>query len=184
MSSWHIRHAAHILRQGGLIDYPTEAVFGLGCLTDQIDTIKRLLQIKQRPVAKGLILIAADLAQLEPYISPLDDKILHKIQSSWPGPTTWIVPTPAKTSPFIRGNFHSIAVRVSAHPVVRELCNQCQSPIISTSANITGRHMSYNAFQVRLHFQNQLDYILNAPLGDSDKPSVIKNALTDQIIRA
>jgi len=184
MSSWHIRYAAHMLRQGGLIAYPTEAVFGLGCLPDQLETIKRLLEIKQRPVEKGLILIAADFSQLATYISPLDNDIVQKIQASWPGPNTWIVPTPAKTSPLIRGDFHSIAVRVSAHPVVRELCHQCQSPIISTSANITGQQMSYSALQVRLHFKNQLDYILNAPLGDSSKPSVIRDALTDQIIRA
>lgn len=184
MSPWQIRHAAHILKQGGLIAYPTEAVFGLGCLPEQIETIKRLLKIKQRPVEKGLILVAAEFAQLQAYIRPMDQSIVQKIQSSWPGPTTWIVPTPEETSLFIRGKFHSVAVRVSAHPVVRELCRQCQSPIISTSANITGQPMSYSAFQVRLHFKNQLDYILNAPLGDSNRPSVIKNALTDQVIRA
>ena len=182
-SAWRISHAAHILKQGGLIAYPTEAVFGLGCLPDKTETIKKLLQLKLRPTEKGLILLAADLSQLEPYINPLENDVLEKIQSSWPGPTTWIVPTSSRTSSLIRGKFQSIAIRISAHPIVRELCQQCHSPIISTSANITGKNMSYSALDVRLTFNDQLDYILNAPLGDSDKPTVIKDALSDQIIR-
>lgn len=181
---WKIRHAVHILQQGGIIAYPTEAVFGLGCLPENLDSIKRLLQIKQRPIEKGLILLASELSQLEPYLAEIKPDILQKIQPSWPGPTTWVLPATKKTSPLIKGQFDTIAVRISAHPIVRELCRQCQSPIISTSANITGKHMSYSAFDVRLQFQNQLDYILDGPLGDSNKPSVIKNAITDEIIRA
>ena len=182
-SAWNIRHAVHVLRRGGLIAYPTEAVFGLGCLPDKTQTIKKLLQLKQRPIEKGLILLAADLSQLAPYITPLEQDVEQKIQSGWPGPTTWVVPTPSRTSPLIRGKFHSIAIRVSAHPIVRELCRQCNSPIISTSANMTGQNMSYSAFDVRLRFNDQLDYILNAPLGDSDKPSVIRDAMSGRVIR-
>ena len=182
-SAWNIRHAVHVLRRGGLIAYPTEAVFGLGCLPDKTQTIKKLLQLKQRPIEKGLILLAADLSQLAPYITPLEQDVEQKIQSGWPGPTTWVVPTPSRTSPLIRGKFHSIAIRVSAHPIVRELCRQCNSPIISTSANMTGQNMSYSAFDVRLRFKDQLDCILNAPLGDSDKPSVIRDAMSERVIR-
>jgi len=178
-----IRHAVHILQQGGLIAYPTEAVFGLGCLPEHLHSIKRLLQIKQRPIEKGLILVASEFYQLEPYLAELKPEILHKIQASWPGPATWLLPAAKQTSPLIRGHFDTIAVRVSAHPIVRELCRQCRSAIISTSANITGKHMTYSAFDVRLQFQDKLDYILNGSLGDSDKPSVIINAVTDQIIR-
>ena len=183
ISAWQIRHAVHILKQGGLIAYPTEAVFGLGCLPGDTEAIKKLLQLKQRPIEKGLILLASELSQLEPYLSLLNHQILQKIQSSWPGPTTWILPTPAQTSPLLKGKFNTIAVRISAHPIVRELCHQCQSPIISTSANITGKNMSYSAFDVRRQFKNHLDYILNGPLGSSDKPTVIKDAVTNQVIR-
>lgn len=167
-----------------MIAYPTEAVFGLGCLPDKLDSIKRLLQIKQRPIEKGLILLASELEQLIPYLTELKPDILHKIQSSWPGPTTWVLPATTQTSTLIKGQFDTVAVRISAHTIVRELCQQCESPIISTSANITGHSMSYSASDVHLQFQNQLDYILDGPLGDSDKPSMIINALTDQIIRA
>ncbi|MCP3851331.1 MAG: tRNA threonylcarbamoyladenosine biosynthesis protein RimN [Gammaproteobacteria bacterium] len=179
-----IHHAAKILMQGGLIAYPTEAVFGLGCLPDRHDTIQRLLELKKRPKEKGLILLASDLSQLSPYLSPIEPEILKKINASWPGPTTWILPTPKETSPLIRGIFETIAVRISAHPVVRELCTLCQSALISTSANISGESMSYTAHDVRQHFDNHLDYILDEALGNSKNPSTIKNALTDQVIRS
>ncbi len=178
-----IHYAAQLLREGGLIAYPTEAVFGLGCLPDKLQTIEKLLKLKQRPIEKGLILLASELSQLEPYLSPFDDEILQKLQSTWPGPTTWILPTPKETSSLIKGQFDTIAVRISAHPLVRELCQQCQSAIISTSANITDKNMSYSASDVRQHFDNQLDYILDGPLGESKKPTVIIDALSDKIIR-
>lgn len=180
---WSVRYAAHILKQGGIIAYPTEAVFGLGCRADNTAAIQRLLELKHRPAHKGLILLAADFLQLEAYISPLNQTIVEKIKASWPGPTTWVVPAPASTSTLIKGQFNTIAVRVSAHPIVNSLCRQCQSPIISTSANITGKKMSYSPFDVRLHFKDQLDYILYGELGSSDKPTIIKDALTDKIIR-
>ena len=183
MSNWSISHAAYILKQGGVIAYPTEAVFGLGCLPNKLDSVQHLLDLKQRPMEKGLILIADNLEQLLPYIASLDSNVLKKIQAPTSVPTTWIVPTPSSTSPLLRGKFQSIAIRITDHPVVKQLCQKIGSPIISTSANITGKHMTYNAFQVRLHFQNQLDYILNASLGQSNKPSVIKDVLTDRVIR-
>lgn len=184
VSPWHIRQAVRTLKQGGLLAYPTEAVYGLGCLPDNHQALQRLLQLKQRPEDKGLILLASELAQLERWLSPVPTEIMDKVQASWPGPVTWIMPTPAPTSSLIKGRFNSIAVRISAHPLVREICQQCQSAIVSTSANITGRNMSYSALDVRRHFANQLDYILHGPLGDSDKPTVIKDALSGQIIRS
>ncbi len=185
--SFQIRRAAHILNKGGLIAYPTEAVYGLGCLANFEHSIQRLLSLKQRPQEKGLILLASDPTQLSDYIEPLNNlnkKILNKIQASWPGPVTWLLPAKPTTSVLIRGRHSSVAVRISAHPVIRELCQRCNAPLISTSANLSGRHMSYSAFELRKQFGNQLDTILNAPLGNSDKPSVIRDALSDKIIRS
>jgi len=178
-----ITDAVDVLKQGGIIAYPTEAVFGLGCLADNTQAIRQLLQLKQRPIDKGLILLAADFSQFEPYISTLNQSILDKLKSTWPGPTTWIVPAASQTSPLIRGQFNSVAIRISAHPIVKALCQQCDKAIISTSANITGQTMTYSVKEVRLQFKDQLDYILDAPLGENKQPSRIIDALTDQIIR-
>ncbi|WP_198262491.1 L-threonylcarbamoyladenylate synthase [sulfur-oxidizing endosymbiont of Gigantopelta aegis] len=178
-----INQAAQILQAGGIIAYPTEAVYGLGCLPDHLESIEKLLHLKQRPIEKGLILLASDLSQLSEYLSPIAPKILAKLQASWPGPNTWILPTPDTTPTLIKGDFNTIAVRISAHPLVQQLCQLCQSPIISTSANITGEAMSYSPADVRSHFGEQLDYILPGELGDSDKPTVIIDALSDEVIR-
>ena len=180
----YIQYAVDILNQGGVIAYPTEAVFGLGCLAGNTQAIEKLLHLKQRPIDKGLILLASEYSQFEAYIKPLPDNILNKIQSSWPGPVTWIVPAADQTSPLIRGQYHSVAIRISAHPIVRELCQKTQSALISTSANISDHSMTYNASQVRAQFKDKLDYILEGALGESTKPSIIKDALSDQIIRA
>lgn len=184
ISQWKIQHAVKILKQGGLIAYPTEAVYGIGCLADKTETIERLLRLKQRPIEKGLILLAADLTQLDTYIKPLDSGLQSKLMASWPGPTTWIVPARTHTSRLIRGQFDSIAIRISDHPIVQAICQQCSQPLISTSANITGKAMSYTPLEVRLHFSDQLDYILNGPLGDNLTPTTIKDALTDQVLRS
>lgn len=183
MSAWSIRNAARILRHQGVIAYPTEAVFGLGCLPAHVSAIYRLLELKHRPADMGLILIASDFSQLQPFLKPLQPEIVQRISSSWPGPTTWVLPALSKTSSLLTGKHHSLAVRVSAHPLVRALCQQSRSAIISTSANISGQSMSYSVLDVRLQFSNQLDYILNGSLGKSSKPSEIRDAITGETIR-
>ena len=118
----------------------TEGVFGLGCDPDEPSAIARLLQIKQREKNKGLILIAANFSQLEPYIDvkAIAPAILDKIQQSWPGPVTWIVPKSERCSDWVSGQFDTVAVRVSDHPDVQALCHAFEKPVTSTSANLSG----------------------------------------------
>lgn len=115
-------------------------MFGLGCDPDSEAAVQRLLAIKQRPVEKGLILIAADLAQLQDYIdlSQLSDEQLARVQASWPGPFTWIMPARATTPSWLTGQFDTLAVRVTGHPQVQGLCRAFGKPLVSTSANLTG----------------------------------------------
>nr|MDQ2696242.1 Sua5/YciO/YrdC/YwlC family protein [Pseudomonadota bacterium] len=121
MQAQRLRQAARILRQGGVIAYPTEAVYGLGCDPRNRRAVQRLLEIKRRPPAKGLILIAADLAQLEPFIDPLPPDRRRLLDAAWPGPVTWLVP--ARRAPvWLRGNHPTLAVRVTAHPLAAALC--------------------------------------------------------------
>lgn len=89
---WPLRRAREVVWGGGVIAYPTEAVYGLGCDPLERDAAARILAIKERDAAKGFILIAAHMEQLLPFLAPLD-KIAHeKLQASWPGPVTWVVP--------------------------------------------------------------------------------------------
>lgn len=132
--------AAQLLHDGGVIAYPTEAVWGLGCDPCNQSAVLRLLALKQREVEKGLILIAADETQLAPYLdmTALTAAQRAVVRASWPGPYTWIVPASTNAPAWITGAHTGIAVRVSAHPTVIALCNAFGGALVSTSANRAG----------------------------------------------
>lgn len=181
--STQIEEAVAALNRGGLIAYPTEAVFGLGCDPRNEQALERLLAVKQRPQHKGLILIAADLEQLSSYIEALSPSILARIQATWPGPYTWLLPVKSNVSPLLRGEHSSLAVRISAHPVCRALCEQFGHPIVSTSANPANLNPARDWQAVSSYFADQVDLVLDLPLGQQQNPSEIRDALTGQVIR-
>ena len=129
----HISQAVAALRQQQVIAYPTEAVFGLGCDPLAEAAVMKLLAIKQRPVEKGLILVAANFEQLKDYIDldKLSAERLSEIEATWPGPYTWVMPSKPTVPKWLTGQFDSIAVRVSAHPSVQALCVEFNGPITS-----------------------------------------------------
>ena len=177
--------AVAALQGEGVIAYATEAVFGLGCDPDSEAAVQRLLAIKQRPVEKGLILIAADLAQLQDYIdlSQLSDEQLARVQASWPGPFTWIMPARATTPSWLTGQSETLAVRVTGHPQVQGLCRAFGKPLVSTSANLTGEEPARRVADIGDLLASQLAYILPGEVGGQANPSEIKDARTGAIIR-
>lgn len=179
-----IERAAFIVRQGGIIAYPTEAVFGLGCDPRNESAVRRLLAIKRRPVTKGVILVAADLEQLKLFIDPLDPDYLAQVQATWPGPVTWLVPARYKTPPWLRGRHPTLAVRVTAHPVAAALCQACGTPLVSTSANLSGQPPARTAQQVRRRLGGLLDYIVPGATGGALRPTEIRDLKSGQVVRA
>lgn len=180
---WKIKQAANIVANGGVIAYPTEAVYGLGCDPLNPNAVLRLLQIKQRLWQKGLILVAADLDQLLPFVDIPSEAIRRKISASWPGPITWILPAAPATPTLVTGAHHTLAVRVSAHPAVQALCREINQPLISTSANRASLSPARSALAVRRIFGHDVDYILHGDVDRTAKPSEIRDALSDRIIR-
>ena len=178
------QQAASVLSLGGIIAYPTEAVFGLGVDPDNEQSLRRLLQIKNRPAEKGLILVAANIEQLKAYVDfgQLSASQLEPILKSWPGAVTWLVPKVAGNN-LLSGQFKSIAVRVSAHPAVQQLCLVFGKPIVSTSANFAGQKPASTAAQVKSYFAGQIDYLVSEDLGNSAQPSQIIDALSGKILR-
>lgn len=179
----NIQQAVEILKQGGVIAYPTEAVYGLGCDPLNEEAVNRIIELKGRDAAKGLILIAASFSQLEPYLVKLDQQTQQLLLDSWPGPVTWIVPASDSVSNSLRGKHTSLAVRVTDHPLVQELCNCFGGAIVSTSANPAGEEPARNATEVKNYFDNRLDYILEGETGGLDKPTEIRDAITKEVIR-
>ena len=184
MNPWQLRKAARIIHTGGVIAYPTEAVYGLGCDPLNPQAVLRLLELKQRPMAKGLILIAADLAQLEPYIEPLTETELATVKASWPGPVTWLLPAKPETPRWLRGEHDCIAVRVTAHPLSCALCRAAGQALVSTSANPSGQSPARSALTVRRYFADRLDLILPGSLDRAAKPSTIRDLRSGRVLRS
>ena len=172
------------LHQQQVIAYPTEAVFGLGCDPDSESAVMALLALKQRPVEKGLILIAADYMQLLPYIADhaLSAEQRERMFASWPGPVTYVVPALPQTPRWLTGRFDSLAVRVSDHPDVQALCRGFGKPLVSTSANLSGEPPCRTAAEVALQFGPQFP-VLQAETGGRRNPSEIRDAISGELIR-
>ena len=180
---WHLREAARHFHNGGLIAYPTEAVYGLGCDPLNWRAVRHLLQLKQRSMDKGLILIAARFEQLRPYITEPDQKVMQEVHASWPGPATWLLPAAPDAPLWLTGRHNSLAVRVTDHPLAAALCNACDSALVSTSANISGHTPARTPLDVYQQFDNQLEYILHGPVGSLGQPTPIRDALNNRLIR-
>lgn len=181
-----LQTAATTLKQGGVIAYPTEAVWGLGCDPFNQQAVLKLLALKQRPVAKGLILIAANVEQIEPYLQLLTSQERQRVLETWQQstiPTTWVVPVSAEFPEWIRGEHLSVAIRVSKHPPVQALCSAFGGAIISTSANITGQATAQCPDEIVRIFGSELSYILAAELGGNKNPSQIRDARTGTVLR-
>jgi L-threonylcarbamoyladenylate synthase len=173
--------AASVCNQGGVIAYPTESVFGLGCNPDDLTAVEKLLALKNRPVEKGLILIAAHIEQLQPYIIA-SNTAMQRI-SSQTQPTTWLVKTSSYTPAWITGQHNKVAVRITQHPVARHLCAQLNYPLVSTSANPGGKPPARSGLQARIYFAHTVDYYVAGKVGALKNPTQIIDMETGKIIR-
>lgn len=178
-----LREAARLLRAGGVIAYPTEAVFGIGCDPLNRDAVLRILAIKRRPVDKGVILIASHIGQLAPFIEQPSPAIQVQLDETWPGPVTWLLPCRPETPVWLRGQHRTLAVRVTAHPLAAALCDAFGGPIVSTSANTSGRPPARTALQARLRCRG-VDHVVVGATGGRGSPSEIRDAQSLAIVRA
>jgi len=177
------KRALAVLSAGGLIACPTEAVYGLSCDPWNPSAVARLLALKARAASKGLILVGSSVTQFQWLLSSLPTAMQKRIESSWPGPVTWVVPAPLEVPFYLRGDHHTIAIRVSNHPSLQFLCNKF-GPLISTSANPQGKRPARTALQVRRYFGNGLDFLLQDSLGKQSRPTQIFDALSGKTIRS
>lgn len=173
--------ATDVLLRGGVIAYPTEGVFGLGCLPDDEGALRKLLAIKRRAANKGLILIAADASQFEGWINlPADESLPDPDPAE---PVTWIVPPGPRVTALLRGEHENLAVRITTNPVARLLCEAAGSPLVSTSANLSGKPTARNRFVLRRQFAGIVDYIVPGDCGPSSGPSEIRDFTTGKVLR-
>lgn len=175
--------AVTALERGGVIAYPTEGVWGLGCDPDDEAALERLIALKGRASEKGLILIAGDIDQLAPWLEGVSAEARTRLAASWPGPNTWLIPDNGRALSLLRGAHPTLAVRVSDHPLVRALCAAWGGPLVSTSANRAGEPPAMSAAQIDALFGTEVDAVLDGPLGGRDRPSAIRDLATNRILR-
>lgn len=170
------------LKQGGVIAYPTESCYGLGCDPRNRRAVMKILRLKGRPQKKGMILVGADFCQLKSYVAPLDAGQWQKISPTWPGPVTWLLPASRKALPWLRGRHCSLAVRVTAHPFAAHLCRVLGMALVSTSANRSGKK-SARSYRECKHLFGDRVLTLPGQIGRRKLPSTIIDLLTGAVIR-
>ncbi len=185
MKTLSLADAVATLHQGGVIAYPTEAVWGLGCDPRQRAAVLRLLEIKRRPIDKGVIVVASGLDALRPWLDleALPAERLAAVQTTWPGPHTWVLPASEHAPDWITGRHRGIAVRISAHPLVEQLCRAWDAPLVSTSANLAGDPPARSRSELAEELLRTIDGVLDGATGGLAQPTQIRVALTGDVLR-
>jgi L-threonylcarbamoyladenylate synthase len=178
-----VRLAAAVLRRGGVVLHATEGVWGLACDPFDPRAVRRVLELKGRSVAMGLIVIGDSSAMFASELAGLEPRMRARIEASWPGPNTWIVPN-VRFPAWITGAHRTVALRVPGHAQARALCHACGGPLVSTSANPSGRPAPRTALAARRYFQSVVDYVLAGATVPGDGPSRIRDATTGATLRA
>lgn len=176
------RGGVRVLLAGGVIAYPTEAVYGFGCLPDRPDAIDRIVQIKGRSPSAGFILIGGNIAQFAGWIAPTAAE-LERLHACHDTPITWVVTAGPIASPAVTGGRKTIAIRLTSHPVARNLCTAAGGPIISTSANRHGRPPARTALGVRSRFRQTVDAVVGGAVGPLARPTEIRVAASGMVLR-
>ena len=179
----HIHRAVQAVKQGGLIAYPTEGVYGLGCSPFDHHACQRLYQLKQRPANKPFLWVANCFDHVADFIDTQALPDLNAILATWPGAVTWIFPL-SQRGKMQLPTYDTLAVRISAHPIVQALCQALAAPLISTSANLAGKPALCTTQTVNAQFANQVDYIVPGSIGDLTGPTPIYDAMTHRILRS
>ena len=182
MTSAELSKAACLLRQGGVVAHACEGVWGLACDPWNESAVQKILSIKQRESAKGLIVIAHDASEFSLEVDELDFQRRKEVTKSWPGHTTWIL----KSDRFpeaVTGGRGTIAARVPDHEQARALCESFGGPLISTSANVSETEPARTEEQVRLTVGASVDFVLPGQIGEADGPSRIRDATSGATFR-
>lgn len=172
-----------VLAAGGVIAYPTEAVYGLGCRAELPAPVERIRALKERAPSQGVLVLVDDLARVKDWLQPLTAKQEERLTLSWPGSITWLIPAADTCPRWLRGDSGRLAVRIPEHDLCRHLCRELGAPLVSTSANPAGRPPARSAQEVATYFPQGLDLILDAPLGGRSQPSSIRDLVTGEVIR-
>ncbi len=187
---------AQFLKADGVLAYPSESVWGLGCDGFNTNALQKILTLKSRPMSKGLIVLTDHIDKLRPLLAPLSHKdqtkILHALQTAPQNhtqATTWLIPIGGiKLPPLLTGDFDKLAVRISPHPVLQQICQAISDQhnpygfLVSTSCNPSGSSPATDLQTAQRYFDDSVGYVDMDGLGFT-KPSQIIDPLTGEVFR-
>ncbi len=165
--------ALRILRQGGIVAYPTETFYGLAVDPKNDRAIKALYSVKKRALRKKLSLLVANLTTLSCCVSSLSISDQKLIDAFWPGPLTLVFPAKPDIFPSLTGTSGTLAIRISSHPVAAKLCSLWGGPLTATSANISGEAAFVTANLVQRQWGREIGFILDGGRVPGGKGSTI-----------
>ncbi|MFT5082510.1 MAG: L-threonylcarbamoyladenylate synthase [Lentisphaeria bacterium] len=171
------------LTAGGVVAYPTEAVWGLGCDPFNPNALEKVLRLKNRDPEKGLILVAASIDQFKFLLNDVDRALIEQLKNSWPGHNTWLVEHKHRVPELVHGRHSTVALRVSTHPIIQALCTRFNAPIVSTSANPQGMSPAKTNFMVRRYFSKQPVFFAPGVTLGLQKPSAIRDLKSGKLVR-
>jgi len=184
MSPWAINRLSKAVENAAVIAYPTDTIWGLGCHPMCATAVIRIMNIKQRGLEKGLILLSPDLDYCKPYISDeLSSQQIDQLQESDSHPVTWLVPASPGCPIWLTGQHSTIAIRLTDHPFIVSICSAMQTPIVSTSANRRGKPSVRNALQARRQFGAELDAIVTGFSTGTGAASEIRSLQSGHVSR-
>jgi len=178
-----IRLACATLFAGGVVLHATEGVWGLACDPFDEAAVSAVLALKARSVRQGLIVIGGSAEVFAPELSALDPGVRAEVCASWPGPHTWIVPN-RRFPAWVTGAHSTCAIRVPGHAQARALCDSFGGPLVSTSANPSGRPAARTELAARRYFQGRVGFVLHGQTSGSGRPSVMHDATSGRRLRS
>lgn len=180
------RGLRRFLKQGGLVAYPTRAVFGLGCDPLHWRALRALLRMKRRPASKGLIVVADQERRLWPFMASEYGGLREHCRVRWPGPHTWLVPARPRLPGLLRGRsgpgHPRVALRHDDYPALVKLCRRVGMALVSTSANRSGQRPLITARGCQQRFGSRVRVIAGR-CQRHGKPSTVADLLSGRVLR-
>ena len=182
MSDAALRTAVDVLRKGGVVAHASEGVWGIACDPLDAAAVGKVLAIKGRDAAKGLVLIAGHACHFKVEIASLDEATRERVLASWPGAVTWVVAN-HRFDDWITGGRGTVAIRVPGHEQARALAASFGRAIVSTSANRAGAPPALTANEVEQRLGGEIDFVLPGAVGGRRGASRIIDAASGEVLR-
>ena len=182
LSATLVRRARYHVRRGGVIAYATESCFGLGCDPNNERALRAVLRIKRRPKSKGLIVIADRAERFSMLLEPISEIDMKRMQATWPGPHTWLIPAKTRAKRSLRGKHGALAVRVTAHEDAKNLCARLRMMLVSTSANRAGQRPIKTTRECLRRMGSNV-MVISGKIGARKTPSTIQDLRSGKLLR-